>query len=529
MSTEHQRYSLANQAEAISEYASARGYQLTRSYFDPSKSGLMIGRRDGLQMLLLDVLQRDRDFDAVLVLDVSRWGRFQDHDEAAHYEFICRSAGVSVIYCAEPFENDQTPVSNLMKRLKRLMAAEFSRDLSEKIHRAQLRLARLGFHAAGTAIYGFRRVAVSPDGGGTQVLEAGVPKPLITHRVIIRPGPPEELAVIRRIFRRFTLGYKSPRTIAWELEAEGVDPGIGRRWTEDRVRRLLQNELVVGISVSRRTRQHLRSKRRKTESDEWIRVKVCDPIVSRRLFNQAQGRFKDQRRFTEKSMLLVLEAIWRRHGKINADIINATPGAPCAGSYAHYFGKLSKAYDAIGYPWRVRRPKRSSDELLDGLRDAFRRHGYLSTSVLAQDPATSVVSTYRRRFGSLSRAYQLAGLPHDHSDLIRRAHEHIGRTSRPRSRPRRGVGLPNPATNDELLEHLRQIQAHHGAVSNSILRSGDNYPRQGLLRRRFGSLREAYRLAGLPSDQLTLVRMGVERRSARFRAAREEPRPPLRP
>jgi hypothetical protein len=32
----------------------------------------------------------------------SRWGRFQDADESAHYEFLCKSAGIPVHYCAEP-------------------------------------------------------------------------------------------------------------------------------------------------------------------------------------------------------------------------------------------------------------------------------------------------------------------------------------------------------------------------------------------------------------------------------------------
>ncbi|RWK32866.1 MAG: hypothetical protein EOR46_30210 [Mesorhizobium sp.] len=45
-------------------------------------------------------------FSAILVLDVSRWGRFPNADQSAHYEFLCLDAGVAVEYCAEPFEND---------------------------------------------------------------------------------------------------------------------------------------------------------------------------------------------------------------------------------------------------------------------------------------------------------------------------------------------------------------------------------------------------------------------------------------
>src|SRR3546814_14838238 len=69
-----------------------------------------------------------RSFARILVLGVSRWGRFQNLDESSHYEFICFQAGAPVIYCAEPFENDGSPVMNVLKQIKRLQAAEFSRE-----------------------------------------------------------------------------------------------------------------------------------------------------------------------------------------------------------------------------------------------------------------------------------------------------------------------------------------------------------------------------------------------------------------
>ena len=106
MSTEHQKYSTDNQSSAIQKYADQRGYEIVRTYADEGKSGLNIGGRLGLQSLLEDVEAGEADFEALLVYDVSRWGRFQDPDEAASYELRCRRAGVQVHYCAEQFEND---------------------------------------------------------------------------------------------------------------------------------------------------------------------------------------------------------------------------------------------------------------------------------------------------------------------------------------------------------------------------------------------------------------------------------------
>src|SRR4051794_21072283 len=96
MSTDHQQYSLANQADAIKCYAEKNGYEIVCTYSDAGKSGVLIRNRAGLKQLLADVVAGNNNFTVILVYDVSRWGRFQDSDEGAHYEFICKSAGVNV-------------------------------------------------------------------------------------------------------------------------------------------------------------------------------------------------------------------------------------------------------------------------------------------------------------------------------------------------------------------------------------------------------------------------------------------------
>jgi len=109
MSTEHQKYSLDNQAHAISEFAVRNGLEVVATYTDAAKSGVTIRGRSGLKNLLADVVQGDAPYRQILVYDVSRWGRFQDPDQAAHYEFICREAGATVRYCTELFGDDGSP------------------------------------------------------------------------------------------------------------------------------------------------------------------------------------------------------------------------------------------------------------------------------------------------------------------------------------------------------------------------------------------------------------------------------------
>ena len=127
MSTEHQKYSTENQGDIIKEYADSHGMVIVKTYADDGKSGLSIDGRDALKRLIDDVETGKANFNVILVYDISRWGRFQDADESAYYEYICKRVGINVIYCAEQFTNDGSPVSTIVKGVKRAMAGEYSR------------------------------------------------------------------------------------------------------------------------------------------------------------------------------------------------------------------------------------------------------------------------------------------------------------------------------------------------------------------------------------------------------------------
>jgi len=173
MSTEHQQYSTENQGDKIREYATRRGIEIVRTYADEGKSGLRIDGRLALQRLIKDVETGQADFQIILVYDVSRWGRFQDADESAYYEYICRRAGIQVAYCAEQFENDGSPVSTIVKGVKRAMAGEYSRELSAKVFAGQCRLIELGYRQGGPAGYGLRRELIDQSGSMKSELARG--------------------------------------------------------------------------------------------------------------------------------------------------------------------------------------------------------------------------------------------------------------------------------------------------------------------------------------------------------------------
>jgi DNA invertase Pin-like site-specific DNA recombinase len=94
MSTEQQQCSIENQSAAIALYGAAHKMGIVRAFVDAGKIGTTIKRRAGLQELLRVVESGNADFTDILVYDVSRWGRFFDTDESAHYEFLCKRAGL---------------------------------------------------------------------------------------------------------------------------------------------------------------------------------------------------------------------------------------------------------------------------------------------------------------------------------------------------------------------------------------------------------------------------------------------------
>jgi len=350
MSTDDQPNSLATQRDKIQRYAATHGFNVVATYDDPGKSGLEIRNRPGLRQLISDVISEDCRFKAILVYDVSRWGRFQDIDESAYYEFICRRAGVLVHYCAEQFENDAKLPNVILKNLKRTMAAEYSRELSIKISAAHRRMAADGYHVGGRAGYGLRRMLIKAN-GHLEVLESGECKNLISDRVVLVPGPKDEVECVRMIFRLAAKPGYSPRIIAEELNRRKVPYSDNTPWDYIRIYRILHNERFIGNARwgVRDTQFHNPIQRR--PRSEWILKPGAIPaIISTKQFTNAQKRADERftRRHCSKQDILDRLATIVRHEK------------PLSGKHMKMwrllrqiwirrFGSILRAYELIGY------------------------------------------------------------------------------------------------------------------------------------------------------------------------------------
>lgn len=351
MSRELQRYSIKNQLAAIAAYAEANSLTIVRTYADEGRSGLRIKGRPGLIELIEDVQSGQADFDHILVYDVSRWGRFQDVDESAYYEFLCKRSGVQVEYCTELFKNDGTFVSGIAKNLKRGMAAEWSRELSVKVHAGHCRIAGLGYRVGAPVGYGLRRLMVDESEHPKGRLERGQYKALQSDRVRLQHGSAEEAAVIRCIFDQFVNGRNSYSEIRRQLNDAGIANHNARPWTDGMITTILGNENYVGKTIYNRTSRRLGQKLVKNPNDAWVRGPAgIGPLVDPDLFARAKKLLAERRvEIPEDEMLLRLRLMLRRRGKLNSRIINTTLGLNHVSSYVKHFGSLRKAYALIGY------------------------------------------------------------------------------------------------------------------------------------------------------------------------------------
>lgn len=351
MSTDHQQYSTENQREAIREYAKRRNIEIVRSYADDGKSGLRIDGREALQQLIQDVQSGCADFSLVLVYDISRWGRFQDADESAYYEYVCRRAGINIVYCAEQFENDGSVSATIIKNVKRAMAGEYSRELSTKVFAGQCRLIELGFRQGGPAGYGLRRMLVSQVGEPKGELARGEHKSHQTDRVILVPGPPREVRVVNQMFRWLIEAGLVESEIAAKLNVLDIRTDLGRAWTRGTVHEVLTNEKYIGNNVYNRHSFKLKRVHVSNAPEMWIRKEAAfESIVPSEVFAAAQEIIRARaRRFSNDELLEQLRALYMHRGFLSGLIINETEGMPSSSVYAQRFGSLVRAYQAVGF------------------------------------------------------------------------------------------------------------------------------------------------------------------------------------
>lgn len=351
MSTDSQDLSPEMQQSAIAAYAAKHGIAVIDTYLDAGKSGLTLEKRRAMRRLLLDVTRPERSFSIVLVYDVSRWGRFQDTDASAYYEYHCRLHGCQVHYVQEPFGSPDSPLAALFKGMKRAMAAEFSRELAVKVTAGQAAAMKRGFQLGTMPCVGFGRLAVSKTDGAQRQLRSDEHKSGPREHVKWVLGSEQERAAVRRIFQLYATTEPSVVALSRRIEREGIRTAQGRRITEWMLYSFLRSEAVLGNFLWGRAQ----NKKRRAEGDpRFTRMPgIMEPLVPRELFDAVQAKM-DRRQhvvFSREALVELLRAAIARTPHLRANQLEVH-GCPCRSTYLKTFGTMPAAWAAAGaaYP-----------------------------------------------------------------------------------------------------------------------------------------------------------------------------------
>ncbi|MBI1972476.1 recombinase family protein [Candidatus Woesearchaeota archaeon] len=102
-----QEFSIPVQREEVQKFAKKHNIRIIKEFQDAGKTGLNANRPGFLALFQYTKEQR---FDYVLLFDVTRWGRFQDTDESAYYEFLFKREKKKVVYIERGFIDEENPL-----------------------------------------------------------------------------------------------------------------------------------------------------------------------------------------------------------------------------------------------------------------------------------------------------------------------------------------------------------------------------------------------------------------------------------
>jgi DNA invertase Pin-like site-specific DNA recombinase len=249
VSTEEQaradRSSPTQQRAAIHSLADRFGLPIEQIFDDLGVSGGSAEKRPGFMALVAWCQAHPttaRAPGAVLVLNDSRWGRFDDPMESSYWMMELKKKAGWVVRFVEADDTEDKTVRSIMRALYAGQATAYRDQIKANAARGARGSAAQGFWQ-NEAPLGYRREA-RDAAGRARVLEVGQRKG-DTERVRLVPGPASEVAAIRWAFETYAATGASLRTIADGLTVRAP----ARRWSRGTVKALLTNPAYQGDVV----------------------------------------------------------------------------------------------------------------------------------------------------------------------------------------------------------------------------------------------------------------------------------------
>lgn len=223
----------------------------------------------------------------VLVLNDSRWGRFDDPEESTYWRVHLSKRTGWIVRFAENDDSESKTVRAIMRAVVSGQATQKRDDVRRNARRGAEGTANQGFWI-GQAPFGYRRKVVFPP-GRERLLDGGARK--APDEKMVLAVHDDEAALVRQMFARYASGEHSINTITdWLLRVS-----LSRKWNRASVRYTLTNPAYAGDVVWGRTPADdaERAVRFVRPEGEWYGKRDAhEAIVSRRVFARVQEVFR---------------------------------------------------------------------------------------------------------------------------------------------------------------------------------------------------------------------------------------------
>jgi hypothetical protein len=188
----------------------------------------------------------------------------------------------------------------------------------------------MGFRQGGPAGFGLRRVLIDQSGAGQRRTRPWRAQSLQTDRVILMPGPDSEVATVNQIYRWLVDEATCPWSeIVKRLNDQPILTDQDRPWT-----------LQHGAPGADQREVH-RQQRLQPPVLQAQEEAVDNPPE---MWIRKEGAFEGI-----VPLIAKLRELYVRHGYLSGLIINEAECMPSAAAYAHRFGSLIRAYQAVGF------------------------------------------------------------------------------------------------------------------------------------------------------------------------------------
>ena len=276
-----ERNTIENQMALLKSFVDGReDIEVAKEYFDISKTGTDFDR-PGFTEMMQDI--RDGKINCVIVKDLSRLGR--NYVDAGNYiERVFPFFNVRFIAVNDNYDSENGN-SGLMVGLSNIFNEHYSRDISRKIKSSERSSWKKGECVAGCLAYGLmkdpenkHRIIPDPDVFGNVVKVFDL---FIEHR---------NYSAVARIMTKE--GIPCPKAYFILRQSGEIPEDMDISWIGTSVREMLKNRYYIGDSVHGKAESFkFREKKRETRNEkDWVIIEnTHEPIVSRELFEQAQG------------------------------------------------------------------------------------------------------------------------------------------------------------------------------------------------------------------------------------------------